>query len=283
MTGLTRGPLPAEVYWRRRLAFLSVVVLLVLVIAKLMPGGGHAPKATDVAHVTQPTHGASSGTTPAADPTGAASSTTADVIQSPTPTPTVSSSPPTPTAVCSDDDISVVPSVTDAQATKPVVITLAISSITTPACLWDVSPSTLQLKITSGSDRIWSTLDCPKAVPNQRVVVQRSVPTDVNIRWNTRRSDSGCPAQTQWAMPGSYHVAVAALGGQPDNLQFALSKPTAAPPSALPSAVTTPGATASTSTAPAGTAPAAPETAPASPPSSNTVPSRHIRKGVKAD
>ena len=54
MTGLTRGPLPAEVYWRRRLALLTGLVMAVLVIAKLIPGGGHEPKATTVAHVTSP-------------------------------------------------------------------------------------------------------------------------------------------------------------------------------------------------------------------------------------
>lgn len=281
MTGLTRGPLPAEVYWRRRLAFLTGLVLLVLVIAKLIPGGGHEPKATNVAHVTAPSHGSSQGSSQASS-SATVTPTTPTAAATPTLTPTVSpTAPPTPTAVCSDDDISVTPTVTDAQATKPVVITLGITSISTPACLWDVSPSTLQLKITSGSDRIWSTLDCPDAVPNQRVVVQRDTPTDINIRWNTRRSEQGCPTQTHWADRGFYHVVVAALGGQPQDLQFQLKKPTAAAPTALPSAVTTPGATTSS------TIPAAPETAPvttpAAPVSSGSVPNRHLRKGLTAD
>jgi hypothetical protein len=279
MTGLTRGPLPAEVYWRRRLALLTGLVMAVLVIAKLIPGGGHEPKATTVAHVTSPSRGASSTSSTTPSPSATPTPT---VTPSAAPTPTA---PPSPTAVCSDDDISVAPTVADAQATKPVVITLAITSNTTPACLWDVSPATLQLKITSGSDRIWSTLDCPNAVPNQRVVVQRDVPTDINIRWNTRRSEAGCPPQTNWASLGYYHVTVAALGGQPEDEQFPLKKPTADPPSALPSAITTPGASTAPTTS-ASAPPAAPETAPVTTPAAPTsgaVPSRHLRKGLKAD
>lgn len=295
MTGLTRGPLPAEVYWRRRLALLTVAVLVVLAGAKLMPGGGHDPRAADVARVTSPSHRASAGTTPsaAATPTVGATPTIATTPTAAlTPTPTA---PPTPTAVCSDDDIAVAPTVADAQSTKPVVITLAITSVTTPACLWNVSASALQLKISSGTDRVWSTLDCPDAVPNQQLTVQRDVPTDISIRWNTRRSESGCPPQTNWAALGSYHVTVAALGGQPQDVQFQLKKPTADAPGTLPSPAApgvTPGVTAGATpgaagpTASATAPPAAPETAPVTTPgapATGAVPNRHLRKGLTAD
>jgi hypothetical protein len=50
----------------------------------------------------------------------------------------------------------------------------------------------------------------------------------VRLTWNARRSEPGCPKVTDWAMPGTYHLHVAALSGQPQDVTFVLDAPTPA-------------------------------------------------------
>jgi hypothetical protein len=252
MTSLTRGPLAPGVYWRRRLAVLGIVLLLVLGLSRMLGGGGGDPdpKAATVAArttpsasvtpspTTGPTPGATTGATTGATPAPGTTSTAA-------PTPTVVATPtlPVPTGRCSDDDVVVTPSVTAAQATRTVLIRLTLRTMVTTACTWRAGASSLQVKVTSGSDRIWSTIDCPKAIATKDVVVRRDTDAVVNVAWSSRRSDEDCSAHTQWAMPGYYHVSVAALGGEPQDAQFALRKPRPAPkpaPAATPTAAATP-------------------------------------------
>ncbi|WP_344043415.1 hypothetical protein [Nocardioides panacihumi] len=247
MTSLTRGPLQAGVYWRRRLAVLGVVLLLVIGISRMFGGGGEDPnaKATNVSARTTPTPSVTpSPTATTSSPSVAATPTT---TPAPAPTPTVSAAPtlPAPTGRCSDDDVVVAPSVTDAQATRTVILRLTLRTMVTTACTWRTSSHSIQMKITSGSDRIWSTIDCPRAIPTQDVVVRRDSDAVVNVAWNSRRSDETCSSHTQWAVPGYYHVAVAALGGEPRDIQFALTKPRPLPkPTPTPTPAASPTATA---------------------------------------
>ena len=50
----------------------------------------------------------------------------------------------------------------------------------------------------------------------------------VTLTWNARRSEPGCPRLTAWALPGTYHLHVAALAGHPQDLTFLLGAPTPA-------------------------------------------------------
>jgi len=97
------------------------------------------------------------------------------------------------------------------------------------ACTWRVSPDALTVAITSGKDAIWNTRECPRAIPRQDVVVRKAVTTNVGVVWKeAKRSDEGCATRTTtWALPGWYHVTAAALGGEPSDLQFELTAPTA--------------------------------------------------------
>jgi hypothetical protein len=81
------------------------------------------------------------------------------------------------------------------------------------------------MNITSGHDPIWSTRQCPAAMPTSSLVVRRDVAAYVYVTWNARRSDETCSRLTDWAYPGWYHVKVAALGGEPADEQFQLAAP----------------------------------------------------------
>jgi hypothetical protein len=228
MTTVTRPrrPLPARVYWTRRLLLVAVVFALVFGIARLLGSGGSGgPTARPVG--AAPSTGAARVTTPATTPQ--ASSTTRarqgkgakNRLPSATPTPLAS-----PTGACADSDVVANPSVKGtAYAGHPVVFTMTLSTKVSPACTWDVSARTLVVKVTSGTDRIWSTQECVGAIPKQSVVVRRDHPTTVSVGWNGQRSDSDCTRSTAWAEPGYYHVLAASFGADPIDLQFPLLPP----------------------------------------------------------
>src|SRR5699024_2456366 len=112
--------------------------------------------------------------TPTPDPTAG---TTPTVTPAPSETPTA---PPTPSGPCPASDVTVLPSVTAAVAGTPVPIVLTLKTAKTPACTWQVSRKTVQVKVASAAGAaVWSTVQCPKAMPTSDVVVYRDTPTTV--------------------------------------------------------------------------------------------------------
>ena len=83
----------------------------------------------------------------------------------------------------------------------------------------------MTLKVTSGDDEIWTSRECPHAVGREEVTLRRDHTTRVDVIWDARRSDEDCSRLTKWALPGWYHVAAAALAGEPSDLQFELERP----------------------------------------------------------
>ena len=131
-----------------------------------------------------------------------------------------------PDGPCTDEDISATPVVKKrVPGGSDVFIVVKLRTLTTPACTWRVSPQTLTLKITSGKDDIWTTRQCPRSVPSREVVVRSAVTTRVGVTWNARRSDEDCSKWAKWALPGWYHIAAAALAGEPAEDQFELTEP----------------------------------------------------------
>jgi hypothetical protein len=226
MTSMTRGPLPPGVYWRRRLFALGLVAALVVMIAGALRGGSDGSSAADPDGVAEQVAGTPLSTPTAApteDPTSASTATPAGRNRpsaAPTPTPM-----PAPTGTCAEDDILVEPVVEGAVAGSDVTIALELRTRATEACTWEVSSGSLTLKVTSGSDDIWASRQCPRVVPVQDVVIRQDFTTTVDVVWNARRSDEGCTRMTEWALPGYYHVAVAPLGGEPVEVQFRLAAP----------------------------------------------------------
>ena len=223
-----RGPLPARVYWTRRLIVLGVPLLLVVVLARVLGG---ASDATDAASGTATQAGAEVETSsaPTAGPTAEVRTgkkgkrkkqQEPEVVVPPEPVLAE------PTGPCADSDIIATPTLVSAAGGADVPITLNLRSIVAEACTWQVSPQTLTLTITSGDDFIWSTRECPAAIAVQDVVVRQAVDTPVVVTWaDAKRSDETCSGRTDWARPGFYHVESAALGGEATDVQFELVAP----------------------------------------------------------
>jgi hypothetical protein len=132
-----------------------------------------------------------------------------------------------PSGPCAASDVAITPSVPEPVAGQDISLVLDISSLNTPACTWTLSGKTMALKITSGPDLIWTTSECGKAIPKQDLVLRQADPTRVKLTWDARRSQPGCPVQTEWALPGTYHLHVAALAGEPQDVTFLLTAPSA--------------------------------------------------------
>jgi hypothetical protein len=121
-----------------------------------------------------------------------------------------------------------------------VVFAMKLTTKVSPACNWDVTAESLAVRITSGSDRVWSTQDCVGAVPRQSVVVRKDQPVSVTVVWNGQRSDAECTRTTPWAEPGYYHVVAAAFGADPTDVQFPLLPPPRPTITATPTPTPTP-------------------------------------------
>jgi len=240
MSALTspQGPLPARVYWFRRVMVLAVVFLVVFGTARLFGGDddGSAERAAQASASTKkdgtekdasakdgqgvaPTAGA----TPSAGATPTAAAT-------PTATPTKTETPlPAPTGACRNSDVVVTPQVAKERRTVRVGIDLVLRTKTAVACTWEVSPKNVTVKIDSGPrnspDDIWLSAHCPDAVPTKSVTVYRDTDTSVHMVWNGRRSDTECSKSTNWAKVGWYHVKAAAYAGEPTDVQFELRRP----------------------------------------------------------
>ncbi|WP_374454605.1 hypothetical protein [Nocardioides sp.] len=221
-----RGPLPARVYWTRRLVVLGVPLLLVLVLARVLGGSSDAK---DASEGTAAQAGATIETTqaptagPTADPAavGKKGKKGRKDQETAPPEPVLAE----PSGPCTDSDIVATPAITSAAGGSDVAITINLRTIATEACTWQASPETMTVTITSGDDYIWSTRECPVGIPAQDVVIRQAVETPVVVTWSARRSDEECSDRTEWAKLGYYHVEAAALGGDGTDVQFELVAP----------------------------------------------------------
>ncbi|HYF72402.1 MAG TPA: hypothetical protein VD864_06255 [Nocardioides sp.] len=223
MPALTRGPLPARVYWVRRILVLGTATLLVVAIARLLGGGSDATSDPDRASQVAADTSASPSVTDL--PTASESSRRPGKKASRSQEPVLAQ----PHGPCADDDVAITPQVSNAVGGEDVPIVLQLRTMTSDACVWRVSSDTVTVNITSGKDDIWTSRHCPRAITPQDVVVRKAVTTEVSLVWGqAKRSDSdGCTKLTGWAAPGWYHVTAAALGGEPSDVQFELTAPVA--------------------------------------------------------
>lgn len=250
MSTMTRGPHAPAVYWRRRLVVALVALFLVLGTARLLGLGGDDDPAEDQlvqssAETTSETEETSGQVVPSSVlPTSDAAATSGDSTgqadgrgskknrknkKKPEPT-----APPEPVGTCVASDVRVEPVVQSAVAGRSVSIGLELRTRDAVACTWEVSPGALTMKITSGPDEIWTSRQCPRAVPTEEVVLRNEGTTTVEVVWSSRRSDDSCSKLTDWALPGFYHVTAAALAGEPSDLQFELETPVAPTVTASP-------------------------------------------------
>ena len=212
-------------YKRRRLVVLTVAVLLVLGFGRLLSWGSDGDGGNDQAVQS------AADSSPSADPADKKTKKDKnkgrkdkDKNKTPKPTPTPLAEP---TGPCPDADVTITASVPEPVVGRDVGILLNLQTLTTEACTWHVSAETVTLTIGAGPDDVWSSSECPQAIPSQDVVVRRTQATAVAVVWNAKRSDQYCTNRTAWVLPGVYQFGASALGGEPTVVDVELTAPVA--------------------------------------------------------
>lgn len=195
---LTRplGPLPPGTYWRRRAVALAVLALAVLLVTRMCSGGAAEPRrGVPMAGSSSAASLASLG--PGPTPTTAAPSTPS------APSATVAAAPPP----CADGDLGVT-AATDqpSYATgESVRFTLTVRNTSARTCTRDVGPGARLYVVISGSDRIWSNLDCARGAAAV-TTLPAGASKAFSVTWSGVRSAPGCPTGQPAASAGTYRL-----------------------------------------------------------------------------
>lgn len=206
------GPRPARVYWVRRLIVALVVVVLVAVVwALLRPGGGDDQG------------GAAGGDGPAAgtdaDTSGEGSADGAGGDAGTDGAPAAAST------ACTGADLTITLTATDRtypSGASPQLV-VALTNTGTAPCTVDAGAGAREVLITSGSDRIWSSVDCAQDAPQRLLLLEPGAKDEDTVVWNRTRSAEGCPADLPAPRPGTYSAVATVVGTSSASAVFDLA------------------------------------------------------------
>ncbi|MEV6068751.1 hypothetical protein AB0L82_19555 [Nocardia sp. NPDC052001] len=207
------GPLPPEIYWRRRLVAIGAIAIALLLVlwvgfALLRGGSGDEKKADAKAPTSAPgaTNKAAGSSSGAADPSSA----------KPSAAPVSGSAAPVAGAgQCSDQSLAVKVNVgqpTYKTGEQP-VFGIVITNISSTACERDMGSGLQLVSVQSldGQRRLWASTDCyPDGTPDMRTLMpgQQAAFT---VTWSGASSQPGC-AGDRVPVPSGPYTVVAQLG-----------------------------------------------------------------------
>jgi hypothetical protein len=249
------GPEPRERYWVRRLAVLVAAVVAIGIVIALVGNAMSAGSAVQAEPVPptipppavtappSPTASAvpsgSSTASPSPDASSAAPTTAPTTSPSPTTSSTTSEKKSTASsksttkdkakdkkkatstkqpvyAACDGSDLR--PTLTGDRTVKvgkKTTFSLSVINGGKKTCTATVKPSTATLTIVSGGDRIWSTKDCPAALPTTKRTLLPEHALTWKVSWSGKRSGDDCSTSKAKPKKG-YYWAIANLDGADD-------------------------------------------------------------------
>lgn len=202
------GPLPPQVYWRRRGLALGIALLAIALVAGVAwalfggPGSTKNTAKTDIVQTPQPEN-----KTPVVAPS-------AESSPEPTPTPTAAVAPPPVLQAgddCPDSNLAI-KGVTNAPqyviGDQP-KFTMVVTNIGLVACKRDVGAAVLAAYVYSlDNTRLWSNLDC---APSNETLVKTFNPGEqvtTEVTWTGMGSAPQCPLPREPIGPGTYNLVV---------------------------------------------------------------------------
>jgi hypothetical protein len=90
-------------------------------------------------------------------------------------------------------------------------------------CVASVTRDNFELKIYSGSDRIWSTKDCATVIKTVTRKLGSEQALEWSLSWNGRRSRTGCQSRPEIPRPGTYYATAQLAGAKPVQLRMILT------------------------------------------------------------
>jgi hypothetical protein len=228
------GPLPASVYWRRRVvAMVAVIGVLgaagwgvAALVVPSAPAGTVSTVAAGRAAVSTPDQGtATTGADPVVpaavaeptEPTGSETATATserlrpdDTPRASVPVPSPVPVPPTGPVPCANDMISVGAEIdrsTHRVGQRP-VLTLVVVNISDQPCVRDLDAQRQEIVVWSEdiSDRLWSSNDCVNAPSTDLRTLVPGQPVAFSVTWAGRTTTPGCADERTVVPPGSYNV-----------------------------------------------------------------------------
>ena len=192
------GPEPPQVYWTRRLVVLGGALIVILLVITLISSAlrGRADEPEDATLAEEP--GADATDPPAS---GTRTCTAADL-----------------TLVVDSDAGSY------AAAALP-TLTVMITNTGPNSCAIDAGAAHLELLITSGSDRIWSSLDCVADDAPERLLLLAAGDADseTTLAWARVRSNADCDSDLPAPRSGWYRAVARLAGAESEPVQFELT------------------------------------------------------------
>ena len=201
---MSQRRLPAEIYWRRRLLLLAVLILIVWVGLQLWPDPNDERPVSSTAPTATPS--------PTPDPVPSDGTTTVSLSSG--------------DAACDPESIRISPAVPSGQkAREPVEMNLTIGSTAKKPCTFTADSSDLLVIISAGKTAIWDSTVCKTALLTDEVQLSPGWSTVVPVEWSGRGSGPACSSKEGWATPGRYTVQIGTLGGEPGEVKFTLAPP----------------------------------------------------------
>jgi hypothetical protein len=240
------GPLPSQIYWRRRALAIGigvVVVAIVAAIAILVVTNSTGDTKTE-----QPSTAAAPTPLPGENPE-VKTPVQPPAQQAPPPTPTPSAAVAPPPVLqegddCPDSTLAVkgITSQPDFVVGDQPKFTMVVTNIGLVACKRDVGAAVLAAYVYSlNNERLWSNLDC---APSNETLVKTFNPGEqvtTEVTWTGMGSAPNCPLPRQPIGPGTYNLVVQLGNLRSAAVPFILAEPTAAAPGAAPPAGAPPG------------------------------------------
>jgi hypothetical protein len=232
------GPLPTQIYWRRRALALGVAVLVMAVIAAVVFIVVRNSTGPDNANAEKPAP------TPAAAPTplpGENPEVKTPVMppapQAPAPTPTPTAAVVPPPVLNEGDDCPDSTLAVKGVTNQPQYVvgdqpkfTMVVTNIGLVACQRDVGAAVLAAYVYSlDNTRLWSNLDC---APSNETLVKTFQPGEqvtTEVTWTGMGSAPECPLPRQPIGPGTYNLVVQLGNLRSATVPFILAQPAADP------------------------------------------------------
>lgn len=212
-----QGPLPTQIYWRRRALALGVAVVVIgivaAVVAMVVSGGSGA----ETKNAEQSAAPAEAGPAPLPGENPEVKTPIVPPLQqapSPTPTPTAAVAPPPVLQEgddCPDSTLAVkgITSQPEYVVGDQPKFTMVVTNVGLVACKRDVGAAVLAAYVYSlDNTRLWSNLDC---APSNETLVKTFAPGEqvtTEVTWTGMGSAPQCPLPRQPIGAGTYNLIV---------------------------------------------------------------------------
>ena len=237
------GPLPTQIYWRRRALALGIAVLVIAVVAAVVVMVVMNSTSTVKKTADKPTAAQAAAPTPLpGENPEVKTPLVPPALQAPAPTPTPTAAVMPPPVLkegddCPDSTLAVKGITNQPQyfvGDQP-KFTMVVTNIGLVACQRDVGAAVLAAYVYSlDNTRLWSNLDC---APSNETLVKTFQPGEqvtTEVTWTGMGSAPQCPLPRQPIGAGTYNLVVQLGNLRSATVPFILAPPAQAPPPGAP-------------------------------------------------